>query len=47
MKDKIATPFGLAMTTNDVKIFNGFVLVIPRGGIVEGFWVIKKIQKGG
>jgi hypothetical protein len=27
MKNGIATPFGLAMTTCDVKIFSAFVLV--------------------
>ena len=27
VKNEIATPFGLAMTTCDVKIFNAFVLV--------------------
>jgi hypothetical protein len=26
MKNEIATPFGLAMTTDDVKIFNAFLL---------------------
>jgi len=43
MKNEIATPFGLAMTTDDVKIFNEFVLdsekvqipIIKRVSIVE------------
>ncbi len=31
MKNEIATPFGLAMTTDDVKIFNAFVLLYALG----------------
>ena len=29
MENEIATPFGLAMTTCDIKIFNAFVLALP------------------
>ena len=33
MKNEIATPSGLAMTTCDVKIFNTFVLICESPGL--------------